>query len=147
MLGFASGVIAGLVVITPAAGLVGPMGAIILGLIASPVAVLFCSSIKKMLNYDDAYDVFGIHAVCGVIGAIGTGVFYDPALGGMGGEDFDLVGQVTTQSIAVGVSIAWSAVATIIVFVILKLIGLRVSKDIEQEGLDYAEHGEVAYHS
>jgi Amt family ammonium transporter len=123
------------------------MGAIILGLIASPIAVLFCSSIKQALNYDDAYDVFGIHAVCGAIGAIGTGVFYDPALGGMGGDDFNLASQVTTQIIAVAVSIAWCALATTIVFVILKTIGLRVKKEVEQEGLDISEHGEVAYHS
>ncbi|HEX8900793.1 ammonium transporter [Vitreimonas sp.] len=146
MLGLASGIVAGLVVVTPAAGLVGPMGAIILGLIASPIAVFFCAAVKKMLNYDDAYDVFGIHAVCGIIGAIGTGVFYDPALGGLGGEDFNMVSQVTTQAVAVGVSIAWSAIATIIVFLILKVIGLRVKKEVEQEGLDINEHGEAAYH-
>ncbi|MCL4714333.1 MAG: ammonium transporter [Hyphomonadaceae bacterium] len=147
MLGFASGVIAGLVAITPAAGLVGPMGALILGLVASPVAVLFCAGVKRVLNYDDALDVFGIHAVCGVIGAIGTGVFHAPSLGGPGGEDFDIVNQVVIQAIAVGVSIVWCAVATSIVFLILKLIGLRVKKEVEQEGLDISEHGEVAYHT
>lgn len=146
MLGLASGIVAGLVVITPAAGLVGPMGAIILGLIASPIAVFFCAVVKKMLNYDDAYDVFGIHAVCGVIGAIGTGVFYAPSLGGMGGEDFNMISQVTTQAVAVGVSIAWCVIATTIVFLILKIIGLRVKKEVEQEGLDINEHGEAAYH-
>lgn len=147
MLGFASGVIAGLVAITPAAGLVGPTGALILGLVASPVAVFFCAGVKKLLNYDDALDVFGIHAVCGIIGAIGTGIFHAPAFGGPGAADFDMMNQVVIQAIAVGVSIAWCVVATTIVFLILKLIGLRVKKDVEQEGLDINEHGEVAYHS
>jgi len=147
MLGFASGVIAGLVAITPAAGLVGPMGALVLGLVASPVAVFFCAGVKRMLNYDDALDVFGIHAVCGVVGAIGTGIFHAPSLGGPGGEDFDMMGQVVIQAVAVGVSIAWCVVATTIVFAILKVIGLRVKKEVEQEGLDISEHGEVAYHT
>ena len=147
MLGFASGVIAGLVAITPAAGLVGPMGALILGLIASPVAVLFCARVKQLLNYDDALDVFGIHAVCGIVGAIGTGIFHAPAFGGPGAADFDIAAQVVTQTIAVGVSIAWCAVATTIVFTLLKFMGLRVDRETEQEGLDIREHGEAAYHS
>jgi Amt family ammonium transporter len=148
MLGLASGIVAGLVVVTPAAGLVGPMGAIILGLIASPISVIFCSSIKKALNYDDSLDVFGIHAVCGIIGAIGTGVFVDANLGGIGLDDYSMSGQVTTQAIAVGVSFAWAAVASIIVFGVLRVVpGLRVKKETEQEGLDITAHGEVAYHS
>ncbi len=153
MLGFASGVIAGLVAITPAAGFVGPMGAIVLGLIASPVCVLFCAGIKKALNYDDCYDVFGIHAVAGIIGAIGTGVLTAPSLGGTAGwglEDgatYDMVGQTITQAYAVGVSIVWVAVASAVVFLIMKLVGLRVSQDTEEEGLDINEHGETAYHS
>ncbi len=148
MLGLASGIIAGLVAVTPAAGLVGPMGAIILGLIASPISVFFCSVVKRMLNYDDSLDVFGIHAVCGVIGAIGTGVFVSAELGGIGLDDYSMVGQVTTQTVAVGVSFAWAAVASAIVFLILKFLpGLRVSKEAEQEGLDINAHGEVAYHS
>ncbi len=147
MLGLASGLVAGLVVITPAAGFVGPMGAIILGLVASPVCVLFCSSVKKALNYDDSLDVFGIHGVAGIIGAVGTGVFVSPALGGVGVDGYSMMKQVTTQFIAVGVSIGWCAIATIIVFVLLKLIGLRVSKETEQEGIDINAHGEVAYHS
>lgn len=148
MLGLASGVIAGLVAITPAAGLIGPMGAIILGLVAAPVAVIFCSVIKQALNYDDSLDVFGIHGICGIIGAIGTGVLYSPALGGMGPEDFNMVSQVTTQAVAVGVAFAWSAVASLVVFLILKILGgMRVSKEAELEGLDIIEHGERAYHS
>jgi Amt family ammonium transporter len=124
------------------------MGAIILGLIASPISVIFCSSIKKALNYDDSLDVFGIHAVCGIIGAIGTGVFVDANLGGIGLDDYSMSGQVTTQAIAVGVSFAWAAVASIIVFGVLRVVpGLRVKKETEQEGLDITAHGEVAYHS
>ena len=152
-LGFASGVIAGLVAITPAAGFVGPLGALVLGLIASPVCVVFCAGIKKALNYDDAYDVFGIHGVAGIIGAIGTGILTDPALGGTAGwglEDgatFDMVGQTLIQVKAVGVSIVWVAVATAITFAVMSLFGLKVKKDIEEEGLDLAEHGEAAYHS
>jgi Amt family ammonium transporter len=148
MLGLASGIVAGLVVVTPAAGLVGPMGAIILGLIASPIAVVFCSMVKQALNYDDSLDVFGIHGVCGIIGAIGTGVFVSADLGGVGVDGYTMTGQVTTQAIAVGVSFVWSAVASIVVFGVLKFApGLRVKKEIEQEGIDINEHGEVAYHT
>ena len=153
MLGFASGVIAGLVAITPAAGFVGPMGAIVLGLIASPVCVVFCAGIKKALNYDDAYDVFGIHAVAGIIGAIGTGILTAPSLGGTAGwgledgQTYDMVAQTTTQVVAVGVSIAWVAVATSIVFIVMKMVGLRVSRDTEEEGIDINAHGEMAYHT
>jgi len=152
MLGFASGVIAGLVAITPAAGFVGPVGAIVLGLIASPVCVIFCAGVKKALNYDDCYDVFGIHAVAGIIGAIGTGILTAPSLGGTAGwgledgQTYDIAAQTITQVIAVGVSIAWVAVATSIVFVVMKLVGLRVSEDTEEEGLDINAHGERAYH-
>ncbi|MGE0044785.1 MAG: ammonium transporter [Hyphomonadaceae bacterium] len=147
MLGLASGIVAGLVVVTPAAGLVGPMGAIILGLVASPIAVLFCSAIKNALGYDDSLDVFGIHGVCGIIGAIGTGFFYNPAWGGGGGEDYNMTSQVTTQAIAVGVSFAWSFAASAIVFLILRIVpGLRASPEKQDEGLDITEHGERAYH-
>ncbi len=146
MLGLASGVIAGLVAITPACGTIGPMGAIILGLVAAPIAVIFCSVIKKALNYDDSLDVFGIHGVCGIVGAIGTGILTAPGLGGIGDAEYDLVGQTTTQAVAVGVSFVWAAVASLIVFVVLKAIGLRASKEAEEEGLDIMEHGERAYH-
>ncbi len=147
MLGLASGVVAGLVAITPACGTLGPMGAIILGLIASPVSVVFCSVIKSALNYDDSLDVFGIHGVCGIIGALGTGVLTAPAFGGTGAADFSIASQTTIQAIAVGVSFAWSAAASTVVFLILKVIGLRASREAEQEGLDIVEHGERAYHA
>jgi Amt family ammonium transporter len=148
MLGLASGIVAGLVAVTPAAGLVGPMGALALGAIAAPVAVLFCSAVKHILNYDDSLDVFGIHGVCGAIGAIGTGVFVSADLGGVGLDDYSMAGQVATQMVAVGVSVAWCLIASIIVFAVLRIVpGLRVSRETEQEGLDINEHGEVAYHS
>jgi Amt family ammonium transporter len=148
MLGLASGIVAGLVAVTPAAGLVGPMGALVLGAVAAPVAVLFCSAVKHILNYDDSLDVFGIHGVCGAIGAIGTGVFVSADLGGVGLDDYSMAGQVATQMVAVGVSVAWCLVASSIVFAVLKVVpGLRVSRETEQEGLDINEHGEVAYHA
>ncbi|MBL8549919.1 MAG: ammonium transporter [Hyphomonadaceae bacterium] len=147
MLGLASGIVAGLVAITPACGTIGPMGAIILGLVVSPICVIFCSVIKSALNYDDTLDVFGIHGVGGIVGALATGILTAPLFGGTGAEDFSIAGQFTTQAIAVGVSFAWSAVASFIVFMLLKVVGLRASKEAEQEGLDIIEHGERAYHS
>ncbi len=147
-LGLASGIVAGLVAITPAAGLVGPMGALALGAIASPIAVLFCSAVKHAFNYDDSLDVFGIHGVCGIVGAVGTGVFVAPALGGAGVDDYDMGAQVWTQIIAVAVSIAWCVLASVVVFTVVKFVsGLRVSREAEFEGLDISEHGERAYHS
>jgi ammonium transporter, Amt family len=167
MLGMASGIVAGLVAITPAAGFSGPMGAIILGLVASPICVLFCSAVKNALKYDDSLDAFGIHAVAGIVGAIGTGLVVNPAWGGAGVVDYttcfdeagvilsvcptaayDMGFQLTAQLKAVGVTIVWSAVASTIVFGLIRVIGLgRVSKDTEVEGLDINEHGERAYHS
>lgn len=152
-LGFASGVIAGLVAITPAAGFVGPVGSLVLGLIASPICVVFCAGIKRALNYDDAYDVFGIHGVAGIIGAIGTGILTAPSLGGTAGwgleegQTFDMMAQTIIQVKAVVVSIVWVAVATAITFAVMSIFGLKVKKEVEQEGLDHAEHGESAYHS
>jgi ammonium transporter, Amt family len=162
MLGMASGIVAGLVAITPAAGFSGPMGAIVLGLIASPICILFCSAIKNALKYDDSLDAFGIHGVAGIIGAIGTGVVVSPALGGAGIVDFstckaetmacdalayDMGAQVWMQTQAVLIAIVWSAVASAIVFFLIKIVGqLRTSKEVEEEGLDISEHGERAYH-
>ena len=149
-LGFASGVIVDLVAITPAAGFVGPMGAIVLGFVASPVCVIFCAGVKQALNYDDAYDVFGIHGVAGIIGAIGTGILTAPQFGGTAGwgleegQTYDIVAQTITQTVAVVLGVG---VAAAIVCIVMTLFGLRVSKDVEQEGLDLAEHGEAAYHS
>ncbi|MEN2990572.1 ammonium transporter [Tistrella sp. BH-R2-4] len=149
MLGGASGIVAGLVAVTPAAGLIGPVGAIVLGVIASTVCYFFVTVIKNKFGYDDSLDVFGIHGVGGVIGAIGTGVFTSASLGGIGYADgVTMAGQVWTQILAVLVTIAWSGIGSIILYKIVDLIiGLRVSKESEAEGLDLSSHGEAAYHS
>jgi Amt family ammonium transporter len=145
-LGFASGVIAGLVAVTPAAGNSGPFGAIVLGIVASIIAYLAVAKLKAKLGYDDALDVFGIHGVAGIVGAIGTGIIYSPALGGPGGDDFVMSDQVVTQVIAVAVAIGWAAAGSAIAAVIVKMVtGLRVTPEIEHDGLDIGEHGERAY--
>ena len=145
-LGFASGLIAGLVAVTPAAGNSGPFGAIVLGIVASIVAYLAVAKLKAKLGYDDALDVFGIHGVAGIVGAIGTGIVYSPALGGPGGDDFVMGDQIVTQIIAVAVAIGWAAVGSAIAAVIVKMVtGLRVTPEIEHDGLDIGEHGERAY--
>ena len=146
MLGIASGVVAGLVVITPAAGLVGPMGAIILGAIAGVVCLWGVTGLKKVLGYDDSLDVFGIHGIGGIIGAIGTGIFVSPALGGVGVDGYTMGGQVTTQAMGVLITIVWSGVVSFVLFKLIDMtIGLRVSEEEEREGLDTASHGERAY--
>jgi Amt family ammonium transporter len=147
MLGLASGMVAGLVAVTPACGTIGPIGAIVLGLVVSPICVFFCTVIKNALNYDDSLDVFGIHGVGGIVGALATGILTAPALGGFGAEDFSIVGQTTTQAIAVATSFVWSLVASIVVFVILRVIGAKSSHEAQLEGLDVVEHGERAYHA
>lgn len=146
MLGIASGAVAGLVAVTPAAGLVGPMGAIILGLIVGPVCLWAVSGLKKSLGYDDSLDVFGIHAVGGIIGAIGTGIFVSPALGGVGVDGYEMGAQVVTQATGVLITIVWSGVVAFICFKLVDMVmGLRVSEEAEREGLDTATHGERAY--
>lgn len=157
LLGLASGAVAGLVAITPAAGFAGPVGALILGLVAGPICLFACSGLKSWLKYDDSLDVFGIHGIGGIIGAIGTGIVVNPAFGGAGIVDYaaggaavypGIVPQVINQLKGVGVTLVWSGVGSLIVWVIARgLTGGRVSKEIEAEGLDHAEHGEVAYHS
>ncbi len=156
LLGLASGAVAGLVAITPAAGFAGPVGAMLLGLAVGPICIIACSSLKDALKYDDSLDVFGIHGIGGVVGALGTAIVVDPALGGAGIVNYvtgaagypGLAAQLWSQTQAVLVTVAWSAVGSFIVWTIAKtLTGGRVSKEIEAEGVDYAEHGEVAYHS
>jgi len=148
MLGAASGLVAGLVAVTPAAGLVGPMGAIVLGAIASIVCYFFVAVIKPALGYDDSLDVFGIHGVGGIIGAIGTGVFTSASLGGIGfGDGIDMAAQVWIQIQAVGLTVIWCGIGSVIIFKIVDLIiGLRPTVEVEREGLDLATHGEAAYH-
>jgi len=155
MLGAASGAIAGLVAITPACGYVGPMGAIVQGLLVSPLCFIFVTKVKSMLGYDDSLDVFGVHCIGGIFGALSTGVLVSPALGGTGVYDyvankvgdFDMVAQVTSQAWGVGTTLVWSGVVAFIAYKIVDLtIGLRVTEEVEREGLDTTEHGERAYH-
>jgi Amt family ammonium transporter len=146
MLGVASGVVAGLVAITPAAGLVGPMGGIVLGAIAGVVCLWGVTGLKKMLGYDDSLDVFGIHGIGGIIGAIGTGIFVSPALGGVGVDGYAMGSQVITQATGVVITIIWSGVVSLVAFKLIDMtMGLRVSEEQEREGLDTASHGERAY--
>jgi len=155
MLGAVSGAIAGLVVITPACGLVGPMGAIIMGLLAGLVCYWGVNGLKHMLGMDDSLDVFGVHGIGGILGALLTGVFVSPSLGGTGVYDyvanavapFNMGAQLISQAWGVGVAIVWSGVVSIIAFKLVDMIiGLRVSEDEELEGLDLSSHGESAYH-
>ncbi|MBK7647457.1 MAG: ammonium transporter [Betaproteobacteria bacterium] len=155
MLGAASGAVAGLVAITPAAGFVGVMGGIIIGLLAGVVCLWGVNGLKKILGADDSLDVFGVHGVGGILGAMLTGVFADPALGGTGVYDYvanavgpyDMVAQVTSQAWGVGTVIVWSAVVSIVAYKLVDIvIGLRVPEDEEREGLDLTSHGESAYH-
>jgi Amt family ammonium transporter len=147
MLGAASGAVAGLVVITPACGSVGPMGAIVMGLIAGFICLWGVSGLKKMLGADDALDVFGIHGVGGIAGALLTGVFTAPALGGTGAESFSMAHQLLVQAEGVVITIVWSAIVAAICYKIVDVvIGLRVPEEEEREGLDITSHGETAYH-
>ena len=155
MLGAASGAVAGLVAVTPACGFVGPMGAIIIGLIAGLVCLWGVSGLKRMLGADDSLDVFGVHGVGGIVGALLTGVFAAPSLGGTGifdyvanaaSPDYSIGGQVWVQFQAVATTIIWSAVVSYIAYKLVDMIiGLRVSEEDEREGLDISSHGESAY--
>jgi len=148
MLGAASGAVAGLVAVTPAAGSIGPMGAIVLGLIAGPLCLWGVTSLKRMLGADDSLDVFGVHGIGGIVGALLTGVFTAPGLGGTGGDDFAMGSQLWVQAEGVLMTIAWSAIVSVIAYKIADVVvGLRVTEDQEREGLDIGSHGESAYHS
>jgi len=145
-LGVASGAVAGLVGVTPAAGLVGPFGAIAIGAIAGVVCVWGVTGLKKMLRVDDSLDVFGVHGIGGIVGALLTGVFHAPALGGNGGEGYSIVSQVAIQGLAVLITIGWIGVVSVASFLIARAVfGLRVSEEEEREGLDISCHGESAY--
>jgi ammonium transporter, Amt family len=155
MLGAASGAVAGLVAITPACGFVGPMGGIIIGLLAGVICFWGVNGLKKMLGADDALDVFGVHGVGGILGSILTGVFASPSLGGTGVYDYvankvgdyDMTAQVISQLWGVGTVIVWSGIVAFICYKIVDiLVGLRVPEDEEREGLDITAHGESAYH-
>jgi len=145
-LGFCSGIVAGLVAVTPATGNAGPFGAIVLGAIASVICFFAVTVLKPRMGYDDALDAFGIHGIGGMIGALGTAIVYAPQFGGPGDGSKGIGEQLGIQFAAVGTTIVWAAVGTVVAIYIAKaLTGLRVSSDAEREGLDLSEHGERAY--
>ncbi|WP_430465524.1 ammonium transporter [Tabrizicola sp.] len=147
MLGAASGMITGLVAITPACGFVGPMGAIALGVIATVASYFFVTVVKQKMKYDDSLDVFGIHGVAGIVGAVLTGVFAAASFGGIQGEDYAMLPQLWVQIEGVLITIVWSGVVSFILFKAIDMtIGLRVDNDTERQGLDLTAHGEQAYH-
>jgi Amt family ammonium transporter len=158
MLGAASGAVSGLVAITPACGFVGPMGGLIIGLVAGIVCLWGVNGLKRLIGADDSLDVFGVHGVGGILGALLTGVFAAPQLGGQGifdyttnkmsADPYSIGSQVLVQAQAIGTTIIWSAVVSFIAYKIVDVvIGLRVAEDAEREGLDITSHGESAYHS
>ncbi|MDZ4311410.1 MAG: ammonium transporter [Cypionkella sp.] len=147
MLGAASGMVTGLVAITPACGTVGPMGALALGVLAVLACYFFVTVVKNKLKYDDSLDVFGIHGVGGIVGAILTGVFSAGSLGGVKGDDYSIAAQTWIQIEAVAITLVWSGVISFIIYKLIDMtIGLRVDADTERQGLDLAAHGEAAYH-
>jgi ammonium transporter, Amt family len=158
ILGLVSGAVAGLVAVTPAAGFAGPMGAAVLGAVAGVVCLFFCTAIKSLLRYDDSLDVFGIHCIGGIIGALGTGLLVDPVLGGTGVLDYvakpgtavvaeyvrDV--QMIAQAKAVCLTLVWSGIGSVIIFKIVDIVfGSRVAPEAEQGGLDVTQHGERGY--
>lgn len=154
MLGVTSGAVAGLVAVTPAAGFAGPMGAIVLGAVTGAVCLWSVTGLKHMLGYDDSLDVFGVHGIGGIIGALGTGIVASPALGGSGVFDYaankvaeyDMSAQLVSQLWAVGTAVLWSGVVSFILFKLIDMfMGLRVPEEEEREGLDTTTHGERAY--
>jgi ammonium transporter, Amt family len=156
LLGAVTGAVAGLVAITPASGFASPMGALMLGLIVSPICYIFVSSVKKKFGYDDSLDVFGVHGIGGIVGAIGTGILANPEYGGQGVFDYtvfpavlapyNMGAQVWIQIQAVAVTIVWTSIVSIVLFSVIKMVfGLRPSADDERQGLDQTSHGESAY--
>jgi Amt family ammonium transporter len=154
LLGAVTGAVAGLVAVTPASGFAGPMGALLLGLAAGAACFIACSAIKNALGYDDALDVFGVHCIGGILGALATGILASPALGGTGifdyaaGKiaDYDMAAQLWAQLKAVCLTLVWSGLGSLILFTLVRVvIGLRPATDQEREGLDLVEHGERAY--
>ena len=158
LLGLVSGAVAGLVAVTPASGYAGPMGSLVLGIVAGAVCYVFCSGVKNAFGYDDSLDVFGIHCIGGILGAIGTGILVSPSLGGVGltdyiakpgsasPGDYVMAAQVWIQVKAVLVTLVWSGVGSAILYKIVDvIIGLRVTREEEREGLDLIDHGERAY--
>lgn len=154
MLGLASGAVAGLVAVTPACGFIGPMGAIVLGLVAGVACLWGVTGLKKLLGIDDSLDVFGVHGVGGILGALATGILASPSLGGTGVYDYaagkvaeySMMGQLTSQAWGVGVTVLWSGIVSFVLFKLIDMtMGLRVPEEAEREGLDTTTHGERAY--
>jgi len=148
MLGAVSGMVTGLVAVTPAAGSVGPVGAIVLGAIAAVVCYFFVTTVKNKFGYDDSLDVFGIHGIGGIVGAVGTGIFSAGSLGGIMDADYAMMGQTLIQIKAVVITIIWCGVVSVVLFKLVDIMfGLRVDDEAETIGLDQSSHGEAAYHS
>ncbi len=146
LVGIVTGMVAGLATITPASGAVGPLGALILGLLAGSICYFACSFVKEKLGVDDTLDVFAVHGVGGMMGTTLVAILGTSTFGGFGVEDGAMLSQLKTQLLGVGAAVAWSVVGTIIVIMIIKAtVGLRVSEDNENEGLDQASHGEAGY--
>jgi ammonium transporter, Amt family len=159
LLGAVTGAVAGLVAITPASGFAAPMASVLIGLVVSPICFFFISTVKAKFKYDDTLDVFGVHCVGGIVGALATGIVAAPALGGQGyfdftvapavaitAEKYDILAQLWIQAQAVGITLLWSGLVTAVLFFILdKTMGLRPDADAEREGLDLSSHGERAY--
>jgi Amt family ammonium transporter len=156
LLGLITGAVAGLVAVTPAAGFSGPVGALILGLAVSPICLFFVDVIKKKLGYDDALDVFGVHCIGGITGALATGLLVNPAFGGAGIVDYtnldgftgsyEMMAQMKAQGIAVVATLLFSGIGSAILYKLVDIIvGLRPQPDQEREGLDITDHGERAY--
>ncbi|MBV8063315.1 MAG: ammonium transporter, partial [Nevskia sp.] len=154
LLGVCSAIVAGLVAITPAAGYVGPLGALVTCAVAGVVCLLASTKLKHMLGYDDALDTFGVHCVGGIIGSLGTGIFVNPKFGGQGVYDyvankvgdFDAGAQIVSQLWDIGITLFWSGGVALVIMLALKYtIGVRSSDADQEEGLDIADHGEKAY--
>jgi ammonium transporter, Amt family len=154
VLGAISGAVAGLVAVTPAAGYAGPMGAIVLGLVVGVVCLFMVTVVKNALGYDDSLDVFGVHCIGGIVGALGTGILVNPALGGAGimdyttGKiaDYDFAAQMISQTWGVCTTLVWSGIGSAILYKVVDVIvGLRANVETEREGLDITEHTERAY--
>ncbi|MCX8509087.1 MAG: ammonia channel protein, partial [Rhodobacteraceae bacterium] len=147
MLGAASGMVAGLVAVTPACGTVGPVGSMVLAVIATCICYLFVTRVKNIFRYDDSLDVFGIHGVGGIVGALLTAVFSSASLGGVKGGGYDIFAQLWVQVQAVAITVVWTGLVSFMLFKLIdRTIGLRVDTDSERQGLDQTAHGESAYH-
>jgi Amt family ammonium transporter len=157
LLGLTTGAVAGLVAVTPASGFAGPMGALVLGGVAGVICFVFCTAIKSALRYDDSLDVFGVHCIGGIVGALGTGLLVNPQLGGTGVADYvinpghavvvyDMSAQMLAQAKAVGLTLVWSGVISAVLYKVVDfIVGLRPPPESERVGLDVTEHGERAY--